>query len=85
MKRLLPCFAAALVLPLSSGCLFHRKASKEPKASPYVSSEFERQFEQRWVEKRTADLVAQGQSDQAARAQAAAEYQQKYSYAQPNK
>jgi hypothetical protein len=82
-KRLvaLPC---VLLLLTCSGCLFHRKsAAKQPKPTPYISNEVETQFEQRWEEKRTGDLVAAGMSPDAAKAQAEAEFRQKYSYAQP--
>ena len=82
LKRFAP-LSCALLLLATSGCLFHKKAPKEPKPSPYISTEVETQFEQRWVEKRTGDLVAAGVSPDAAKAQAEAEFKQKYSYAQP--
>jgi hypothetical protein len=83
LKRLAP-LPCALLLLATSGCLFHRKqAVKEPKPSPYISTEVETQFEQRWEEKRTGDLVAAGMSPDAAKAQAEAEFKQKYAYAQP--
>jgi len=83
LKRLAP-LPCALLLLITSGCLFHRKsAAKEPKPSPYISTEVETQFEQRWEEKRTGDLVAAGVSPDAAKAQAEAEFKQKFAYAQP--
>ena len=84
LKRLAPLPLALLLLP-TSGCLFHRKkAEKEPKPTPYISTEVEKQFEQRWEEKRTGDLVAAGMSPDAAKIQAESEFRQKYSYAQPD-
>jgi hypothetical protein len=87
MKRLTLPLSAALLLLACSGCLFHRKsaakAPADPKPSPYISSEVKAQFEERWVEKRTGDLVAQGVAPDAAKAQAEAEYKQRFVYAQP--
>lgn len=84
-KRLYPFLAAVLALSALTGCsLFRRKSVvKQPKPSPYISNEVELQFEQRWKEKRVADLVGQGMDAQKAQAQADAEFAQQYSFAQP--
>ncbi len=39
----------------------------------------------RWIDKRTSDLVAQGNSPTAARAQAAAEFKEKFNYTEAAK
>jgi hypothetical protein len=81
-KRLLPSLLALSALALCGGCLFPKNFSKE-KRDRHVSAAMEKEFQQRWMEKRVGDLTAQGLSPDAARAQASAEYQVKYSYALP--
>jgi hypothetical protein len=84
MKRPSTLAAATFLLVLGAGCLFPKNfASKKDKPSPYLSTELETQFEQRWEEKRANDLIVQGMNPAAAKAQAHQEFQQKYSYAQP--
>ena len=79
IKRLLPSAVAVSVLALCGGCLFPKNFSKEKKDS-HVSADMEKEFRQRWMEKRVGDLTAQGLSPAAAQAQAAAEFNAKYSY-----
>ena len=76
-RLLLP--SLALVLALSSGCLFSKKSAK-PKESTAIASEVEEGFRQRWVEKRAAELVAQGAVTDAARTQAIGEFRERFSY-----
>jgi hypothetical protein len=78
MKRLLlfSCVALALV---SSGCLFHRKNAK-PKENPKIATEVEQGFRQRWLDKRVAELTAQGVAPGQAQQQAAAEFAQHFAY-----
>ena len=78
MKRLLP---AALCLLLLNGCLFWNKKPSGPrveKESPAVATTVEKDFKFRWVEKRSADLVAQGVAADAAQAQAVSEFDAKF-------
>jgi hypothetical protein len=86
MKRLFPAVLAALVLALGSGChyfpLFKRKP-KVPKQDRAIAVPVEREFQARWIDKRTADLVAAGQAADAAHAQAVAEFQTQFIYAIP--
>jgi hypothetical protein len=84
IKRLFPSAVALSVLCLSAGCLFPKNFSKSKK-DPHVSADMEKEFQQRWMEKRVGDLTAQGMSPDAARAQAASEYASKYSYTRPAK
>jgi hypothetical protein len=84
MKRLFPVAATACAL-LCAGCAlwpFSKKSASNPtpKQSSHVSTEVELEFRQRWVDKRTSDLVAQGMIPDAAHAQALAEFRVKYSY-----
>ncbi|MSU23934.1 MAG: hypothetical protein EXS32_08955 [Opitutus sp.] len=78
LKRLLlPCLLLAAVL--SAGCL-HSKKTAKPKDSSALASDLEESFKQRWVEKRTAELVAQGTTADAARPQAIAEFRVQYGF-----
>jgi hypothetical protein len=92
MKRLLPVFAAALAIGLCAGCSHfsmphipffgHNKNSTElqpPKEDSHIATASERDFKQRWVDKRSAELVAQGLAPDTARAQATAEFNTKFS------
>jgi hypothetical protein len=76
-RVLLVCLVS--LLPWVSGCSLFRKSSK-PKESSALSSEVEATFRQRWVDRRVAELNAQGIKGDAARTQAMAEFQEKYAY-----
>jgi hypothetical protein len=81
MKRLFPVTLAALVLLSGAGCHFFphfKKKPKVPKEDRAITTSLEKEFEQRWVDKRAADLVAAGSTADAAHAQAVAEYRQKF-------
>jgi hypothetical protein len=82
IKRLFPPVVAASALALCAGCLFPKNFSKA-KPDKHVSATMEVEFQQRWMEKRVGDLTAQGMNPDAARAQAMAEYNAKYSYTRP--
>jgi len=81
MKRLVPLTLAAVLLA-NSGChLFSKKKKPDvPKEGPAVATDVEKDFMHRWIDKRTSDLVAVGNSPAAARAQAEAEFKAKYNY-----
>ena len=81
MKRLVPLTLAAVLLA-SSGChMFSKKKKSDvPKEGPAVATDVEKDFMHRWIDKRTADLVAQGSSPAAAKAQAEAEFKARYNY-----
>jgi hypothetical protein len=90
MKRLSPLALTLAAALCAGGCshvpFFGKKKPDAPlkeKADPRVATQMELQFQQRWVDKRAADLVATGLSPDVARAQANQEYQQKFNYAQP--
>jgi hypothetical protein len=89
MKRPLIVFAAALALALGAGCSFvphfpfigHKTSSsapKPPKEDSHVATQSEADFKQRWVDKRASELVAQGLAPDTAKAQAVAEFDQKF-------
>lgn len=63
----------------TSGCAFFRK-SNQPKENPAISSEVEENFRRRWVEKRTAELVAQGTAAATAQVQADNEFRAKFGF-----
>jgi hypothetical protein len=74
-KVLIPLLAGAVAL---SGC----HGSHKPKPSPYVATDVEQEFMQRWVDQRVHDYLAQGKypTDAAARAQATQDFYQQYPY-----
>jgi hypothetical protein len=71
--------ALAAALALSAGCLFSKKSDR-PKETSAISSEVEETFRQRWVDKRTSELTAQGTAAPAARAQAEQEFRERYAF-----
>ena len=81
MKRLVP-FVLCAVLLSSSGChLFSKKKNPPaPKESKTLASDDEKDFMQRWIDKRTSDLVAQGTPAKAAHDQAVAEFKATYTH-----
>jgi hypothetical protein len=84
MKRLSSAVLAALIL-MSAGC-FHfsfKSKPKPPKQDPHITKTIEREFERRWLAKRTDELVAAGKSADEARAQAQAEFRVKFSFTEP--
>ena len=68
--------ALAALAVTSSGCSLFRKSQK-PRESTAISSEVEATFRQRWMDKRLAELKAQGVADAAAQTQAAQHHPQK--------
>jgi hypothetical protein len=81
MKRLVPA-ALACVLFANFGChMFSKnKNPSAPKESSTAAADVEKDFMRRWTDKRTADLVTQGVPVEAARAQAMAEFKDKFDY-----
>jgi hypothetical protein len=81
MKRLVP-FTLAAVLLTSSAC--HMFSSKKnpaaPKESKHVAADVEKDFMQRWIDKRAADLAAQGRTPDAAHEQAVTEFKATFTY-----
>jgi len=69
MPRLSLTFLALAAL-FTTGCLFSKK-SKEPKENSAIAGSVEENFKVRWIDKRAAELTAQGKSADAARTQAA--------------
>lgn len=81
MKRpLLLC----LILPvlLTSGCWWHRKS--KPKEITALASDVEAGFKERYMEKRTSELTAQGLRIDVARQQALDEFRARYVYIRSN-
>jgi len=72
-RLLLICLACAAVM--SAGCLHWKKNAKPEETT---TSEVEGPFRQRWIDRRAAELVAQGQTPEAARAQANGEFKAQF-------
>lgn len=73
-----------VVLTLSSGCLFSKKSGK-PKESSAIATEVEETFRKRWMDKRLAELAAQGVAAEAARTQAETEFREKFGFSETRK
>lgn len=74
-------FLVTLVLAalLGSGCSVLKKSST-PRESSALAAETDQILMQRWLDKRSAELVAQGQSAEAAKTQAMTEFRERYGY-----
>ena len=90
MKRLFVVAAAASALAMCAGCSHIPFIGKKKPAigqtvpmNPHVATQVQVDFEARWLDKRTSDLVNAGMEPDAARAQAQAEFDAKYSYTNP--
>jgi hypothetical protein len=79
LKLLLLFCQATLVLSLSAGCSFSHK-NKKPKENPAIASEVEAEFRQRWLDRRVTELVGKGTDASTAKAQAEAEFHERYPY-----
>lgn len=67
-------------LALSTGCSLFRKGDRK-KESSAIAAEVEATFRRRWIEKRTAEIVAQGVAAEAARVQAENEFRERFAFA----
>jgi hypothetical protein len=67
--------AAALA---TGGCSTFSKKPAAPKENPSIAGQTEDSLRTRWVERRTAELTAAGTAADAARAQAAQEFREKF-------
>jgi hypothetical protein len=76
MKRPL-LFTLLVLVTLSTGCFHNRK---KPKESTAIASEVEENLKQRFIEKRSAELVAQGLRPDLARQQAIDEFRDRFGY-----
>jgi hypothetical protein len=76
-RRLLLTLIAATAV-FSAGCSMFKKSPAKPNLG--LASETEADFKVRWVDKRTAELVARGQTADAARIQATAEFKERYGF-----
>lgn len=83
-KPLLIALSAAL-LALSTGCGLFSKKERKPKESSAIAGEVEETFRRRWLDKRTAELTAQGTAAETARAQAEAEFRERFAFPERRK
>lgn len=84
LKRTLLSVLAMVVLTSANGCSLFKK-SKKPKENPAIAAETEGDFRQRWIEHRTAELIAQGTAADAARQSAATEFRDAFPYIRDGK
>jgi hypothetical protein len=75
--RLFSLFLASLML--FSACSLFKK-DRKPKENPAIAADTDENFRTRFVEKRVAELTAEGMSATAAQAQAAEEFKVRYGY-----
>jgi len=76
-QRLLTLFIAAGAL--TGGCSMTKKPAKSTE-NPSLAGQTEDSLRQRWIDKRAAELVAQGGAADAARGQATEEFRAKFPY-----
>lgn len=67
----------ATLAVFSAGCSHFKKS---PPSDNSPASQTDADFKVRWLEKRTGELVAQGQKAEAARAQAEAEFKERFAF-----
>jgi hypothetical protein len=85
MKRFVTLVLAACIAG-SAGCNMFSKKKKKKEPDPTaensktLGSDTEKEFMVRWIDKRTAELVSQGNTQANARAQAVAEYKKNFPY-----
>lgn len=79
MTKTLLLSVVCTALMFSTGCLFSKKSGR-PKESSAIAADVEETFRQRWMEKRVAELTAQGTAAEAARTQAQTEFREKYGF-----
>jgi lipoprotein NlpI len=73
-----PLLFSCVALSLLSGCsVFKRDKARQ---ETQITAEVQETFRKRWVDKRTADLVAQGTAADAARAQAERDFAATYDF-----
>ena len=65
---------------LASGCGMFSKKSGRAKESSGIASDVEETFRRRWMDKRVAELTAQGATPDAARTQADTEFRERYGF-----
>lgn len=85
MKRIaLVCTVMAGIAAGTAGCSHipffgtRNKSPKGDKTSKYVATDTEKEFMARWVDRRSAELISQGQSAESAQAQAQKEFYDKF-------
>lgn len=79
MTQRLSLLCLALASLFTTGCLFSKKSSKS-KENSSIASSVEESFKVRWLDKRTAELVAQGKAQEVARTQATDEFRERFAF-----
>jgi hypothetical protein len=62
---------------LFTGCFSFKKKAPEDKT---ITTQVEQSFKQRWIERRSSELVGQGRSADEAMSQAVSEFRQRYEF-----
>ena len=78
--RPLPAFLLLAAALAAGGCSLLSRKPAEPKENPSLAGQTEDVLRRRWIERRSAELAAQGVAADAARTQAAAEFPAKFPY-----
>ncbi len=84
LKSLFLATVLPVVLLAGSGCHLFGK-SKKPKDNPAIAAGVEADFRQRWIDRRTTELVGKGTESTAARTQAEQEFREAYPYLKEGK
>ena len=76
-----PLLLTCLALVLCTGCIFSKRSRARENTT--ITGEVQETFRKRWVDRRTAELVAQGTAAEAARAQAERDFVAAYNLPTP--
>ncbi len=79
MTKHLLLLALAVLAFQASGCIFSKKP-KAAKETTAISADVEESFRRRWVEKRSAEIVAKGTLADVAKTQAETEFRERFGY-----
>lgn len=79
MTKPLLLLALAVLALQASGCIFSKKP-KTAKENTAIAADVEESFRRRWVEKRTAEIIAKGTAADAAKTQADAEFRERFGF-----
>lgn len=64
----------------TGGCSAFSKKPAQPKENPSIAGQTEDSLRQRWIDRRAAELTAQGSAADTARTQAEREFREKFPY-----
>lgn len=85
LKSLFLVACSALVLCAGTSCHLFGKSKQKKKEDAAIAASVDADFRRRWVERRAAELTAQGAVSSAARDQAETEFREKYAFLKEEK